>query len=83
MICLKLALVALYMSAWIEIGSLLCPAGALTSALYMSAWIEIVSLTTHNSILSVALYMSAWIEILGISFEKRTSKSRTLHECVD
>ena len=64
MICLKLALVALYMSAWIEIGSLLCPAGALTSALYMSAWIEIVSLTTHNSILSVALYMSAWIEIL-------------------
>ena len=55
--------VALYMSAWIEIGLVIVLGGKPIVALYMSAWIEIGLVIVLGGKPIVALYMSAWIEI--------------------
>ena len=76
-------MVALYMSAWIEIFLLRVESNQEIVALYMSAWIEIrMGFPTLTSGL-VALYMSAWIEIVSIIYQYPPFYCRTLHECVD
>ena len=57
--------VALYMSAWIEIVKFGWWLRRRIVALYMSAWIEIPNYIHYGWNNSVALYMSAWIEISG------------------
>ena len=75
--------VALYMSAWIEMNLQGKQIPTTTVALYMSAWIEIKMAFMLLNKLLVALYMSAWIEITLRMHEKERKTRRTLHECVD
>ena len=55
--------VALYTSAWIEIGSSTSSSHPSEVALYTSAWIEMIAVLSTRLLLCVALYTSAWIEI--------------------
>ena len=55
--------VALYTSAWIEIGKSIYDIEITVVALYTSAWIEMYSPRTSCFQRYVALYTSAWIEI--------------------
>ena len=75
--------VALYTSAWIEIGIDATVPVVGGVALYTSAWIEISLNPESVAEIPVALYTSAWIEILLILLPPRLLTCRTLHECVD
>ena len=57
--------VALYTSAWIEIGRYQLELRDIPVALYTSAWIEIKSQRVDTAA-AVALYTSAWIEITHV-----------------
>ena len=75
--------VALYTSAWIEIGTYCLIDRSKCVALYTSAWIEIMVNGCLAIIINVALYTSAWIEMnIGTQHNQRQT-CRTLHECVD
>ena len=52
-------------------------------ALYTSAWIEISASVAFFISSWVALYTSAWIEMHSKEHCSGSSRSRTLHECVD
>ena len=56
--------VALYTSAWIEIGYNGAAWMQCCVALYTSAWIEIFDVSSSVEFKKVALYTSAWIEII-------------------
>ena len=70
-------LVALYMSAWIEIKIIQVFMEQPQVALYMSAWIEIHKTETQELTKTVALYMSAWIEIVNFVITRRYNRSHS------
>ena len=76
--------VALFVSAWIEIKGLMQVIDPTFVALFVSAWIEMFCgffKCPHRGY--VALFVSAWIEILTNLMNKPAELCRTLRECVD
>ena len=59
-----LYIVALHVSAWIEIIRFYNLDTFVNVALHVSAWIEILPLASQMGCYTVALHVSAWIEIL-------------------
>ena len=80
MLCL---MVALLVSAWIEIIYLRHCKLKGKVALLVSAWIEITAATKASQYYLVALLVSAWIEIYSYSSSCITNCRRTPRECVD
>ena len=70
-------IVALLVSAWIEINIVAHEMTEHWVALLVSAWIEISSLVRSSTFTQVALLVSAWIEIkeLGIDYHLVASHS--------
>ena len=62
---IKSLLVALFVSAWIEIVVQNVILKMLKVALFVSAWIEILLNSLFSLTTAVALFVSAWIEIIG------------------
>ena len=56
-------MVALHVSAWIEIRVISDPLVVYSVALHVSAWIEIANFFASSFVIFVALHVSAWIEI--------------------
>ena len=56
-------LVALFVSAWIEIPLMMWSTSFFAVALFVSAWIEIPLKIIKKTNVMVALFVSAWIEI--------------------
>ena len=63
-------LVALFVSAWIEIIIEYCLTNSINVALFVSAWIEIIKAKNYKKHLPVALFVSAWIEICETESQK-------------
>ena len=81
--CPSSLIVALYMSAWIEILQIY---RSRQNFLSHSTWVrglKSVRTWVRESDRCVALYMSAWIEIFASPAGSPGYISRTLHECVD